>query len=197
MKIKNLESDRKQRIETLRETIRGCEREIRRLEENPDTCEEGIPGDPGSVLLEQGVYEHMMQRIEDTLNWCHIDHLLEKGDWNDQGCYIPNINDGGKMAQYDYHMLVRVRPSWEDILRNNRILNGSELPEEVIDILLNQSWEYCMPRYISRDELIYLIQNNFVIKAGSYFNKTKMDADNYYVKAYDMHELPEIINGLS
>ena len=50
MKIKNLESDRKQRIETLRETIRGCEREIRRLEENPDTCEEGIPGDPGSVL---------------------------------------------------------------------------------------------------------------------------------------------------
>ncbi len=39
MKIKNLESDRKQRIETLRETIRGCEREIRRLEENPDTCE--------------------------------------------------------------------------------------------------------------------------------------------------------------
>lgn len=73
MKIKNLESDRKQRIETLRETIRGCEREIRRLEENPDTCEEGIPGDTGSVLLEQGVYEHMMQRIEDTLNWCHID----------------------------------------------------------------------------------------------------------------------------
>ena len=123
--------------------------------------------------------------------------LLEKGDWNDQGCYIPNINDGGKMAQYDYHMLVRVRPSCEDILRNNRILYGSELPEEVIDILLNQSWEYCMPRYISRDELIYLIQNNFVIKAGSYFNKTKMDADNYYVKAYDMHELPEIINGLS
>lgn len=123
--------------------------------------------------------------------------LLEKGDWNDQGCYIPNINDGGKMAQYDYHMLVRVRPSCEDILRNNRILYGSELPEEVIDILLNQSWEYCMSRYISRDELIYLIQNNFVIKAGSYFNKTKMDADNYYVKAYDMHELPEIINGLS
>ena len=23
--------------------------------------------------LEQGMYEHMMQRIEDTLNWCHID----------------------------------------------------------------------------------------------------------------------------
>lgn len=82
MKIKNLESDRKQRIETLRETIRGCEREIRRLEENPDTCEEGIPGDPGSVLLEQGVYEHMMQRIEDTLNWCHIDPFGRSGACN-------------------------------------------------------------------------------------------------------------------
>lgn len=73
MKIENLESDRKQRIETLRETIRGCECEIRRLEENPVICEKGLPGDPGSVLLEQGVYEHMMQRIEDTLYWCHID----------------------------------------------------------------------------------------------------------------------------
>lgn len=73
MKIKNLESDRKQRIETLRETIRGCEREIRRLEENPDTCEEGIPGDPGSILMEQGVFEHMMERIEETLQWSHMD----------------------------------------------------------------------------------------------------------------------------
>ena len=53
-----------------------------------------------------------------------------------------------------------------------------------------------MPRYISRDELIYLIENNFVIKAGQYFNRTRMDADNYYVKAYDMHELTEIDNKL-
>lgn len=52
-------------------------------------------------------------------------------------------------------------------------------------------------RKLQTVDVLYTNENNFVIKAGSYFNKTKMDADNYYVKAYDMHELPEIINGLS
>ena len=45
---------------------------------------------------------------------------------------------------------------------------------------------------ITREELITLIEKNFVLKAGEYFNRTKMDATNYYVKAYDMHKLFEI-----
>lgn len=124
--------------------------------------------------------------------------LLEKEDWNDQGCYIPNINSGekGKTAEFDYHVLVRIRPSCEDILPSNAIHYGSEPPKEVKDIFLSQSWEYCMPRYISRDELIYLIKEKYILKKGSYLNKTKMDADNYYVKAHNMHELSEIINEL-
>ena len=122
--------------------------------------------------------------------------LLEAGDWDEQGRYVPNIDDAGKTAEYDYHILVRIRPSCEDILREKRMLYGSEIPKQVMEDLLDLSWEYCMPRYISRDELIYLIENNFVIKAGQYFNRTRMDADNYYVKAYDMHELTEIDNKL-
>lgn len=122
--------------------------------------------------------------------------LLEAGDWDEQGRYVPNIDDAGKTAEYDYHILVRIRPSCEDILREKRMLYGSEIPKQVMEDLLERSWEYCMPRYISRDELIYLIENNFVIKAGQYFNRTRMDADNYYVKAYDMHELTEIDNKL-
>lgn len=124
--------------------------------------------------------------------------------------YIRTVNHFG-LADYNHkdiislsRVLVPTRikhdPFWEESARTVMaflIAFTLEALREEIDILLNQSWEYCMPRYISRDELIYLIQNNFVIKAGSYFNKTKMDADNYYVKAYDMHELPEIINGLS
>ncbi len=49
-----------------------------------------------------------------------------------------------------------------------------------------------MPRYISNAELLTLIQNNFILKKGDYLNNTKMDATNYYVKAYDMHKLFEI-----
>ena len=52
------------------------------------------------------------------------------------------------------------------------------------------------PILMMQERLIYLIENNFVIKAGQYFNRTRMDADNYYVKAYDMHELTEIDNKL-
>lgn len=49
-----------------------------------------------------------------------------------------------------------------------------------------------MPRFISRNELITLIKQRFILKKGDYLNNTKMDATNYYVKAYDMHKLFEI-----
>ena len=123
--------------------------------------------------------------------------LLEKGDWDEFGRYIPNTNNSDKIAEYDYHILVRIDPSSEDLLRDRRLRYGSELPEDVIEMLLNQKWTYCMPRYITGHELSTIIKENFVLKAGDYFNKTKMDADNYYVKAYDMHELSEIIEKLS
>lgn len=118
--------------------------------------------------------------------------LLEAQDWDESGHYIPNIKIPDKISEYDYHILVRISPSCEDLLRARKLSYGTELPEDVIEMLKKQKWTYSMPRFITRDELIKLIQENFVLKAGVYFNNTKMDATNYYVKAYDMHKLFEI-----
>lgn len=118
--------------------------------------------------------------------------LLEKKDWDESGRYIPNIKIPNKVAEYDYHILVRISPSCEDLLRARKLFYGTEIPEDVIEMLIKQKWTYSMPRFITREELITLIKKNFVLKAGEYFNRTKMDATNYYVKAYDMHKLFEI-----
>lgn len=121
--------------------------------------------------------------------------FLETENWDEQGCYTHS--DDGKISEFDYNILVRIRPSCEDLLKNAGCdLQASGIPETVINSLRNQTWKYCMPRYISKEELIYLIKNNFVIKKGQFFNKKRMDADNYYVKSYDMHQLSEIINEL-
>ena len=118
--------------------------------------------------------------------------LLEQKDWDETGRYIPNIKIPNKIAEYDYHILVRISPSCEELLRARKLFYGTEIPEDVIEMLKKQKWTYSMPRFITREELITLIEKNFVLKAGEYFNKTKMDATNYYVKAYDMHKLFEI-----
>lgn len=78
------------------------------------------------------------------------------------------------------------------ICTSRKLFYGKEIPEDVVEMLKKQKWTYSMPRFITREELITLIEKNFVLKAGEYFNRTKMDATNYYVKAYDMHKLFEI-----
>lgn len=75
MKIENLEVNREKRIEALSKTVRRCEYEMKRLQEEPEICDEEVFTEPGELLLEQGVFEEMMRRIKDTLNWCYIDPL--------------------------------------------------------------------------------------------------------------------------
>lgn len=97
-----------------------------------------------------------------------------------------------KVKKYDYFILERISPSCEDLLRARKLVYGTKIPEDVFDMLKKQKWSCSMPRYISNAELLTLIQNNFILKKGDYLNNTKMDATNYYVKAYDMHKLFEI-----
>ena len=122
--------------------------------------------------------------------------LLETAECDKNGCYTPNIEIPEKIAKYDYFILVRISPSCEDLLRARKLFYGTKIPKDVIEMLKKQKWTYSMPRYISREELITLIQQNFILKKGDYLNNTKMDATNYYVKAYDMHKLFEIKNEL-
>lgn len=118
--------------------------------------------------------------------------LLETAEYDENGCYTPNIKIPEKIEKYDYFILVRISPSCEDLLRARKLVYGTKIPKDVFDMLKKQEWSYSMPRFISRDELITLIKKRFILKKGDYLNNTKMDATNYYVKAYDMHKLFEI-----
>ncbi len=119
--------------------------------------------------------------------------LLETKDWNNKGEYIPNINKG--CAFYDYFILVRVNPHCEDLLKKNKILYSQNLDYNVlINILLNEKkWEYDIPGFITGEQLIYAINNNFVINKGDMLNgKTKMDAQNYYIQSGDMEDISQL-----
>ena len=59
--------------------------------------------------------------------------------------------------------------------------------------LLNKNWEYDIPGFITGEQLIYAINNNFVINQGDMLNgNTKMDAQNYYIQSGDMEDISQL-----
>jgi len=114
--------------------------------------------------------------------------LLEAKDWNEHGEYKPN------QTQYDYTFLVRIDPDCESILRGSRSLYCDFVEVNTLKRLIcAKIWKYDLPGYITTDDLVYLIANDYVIKRGDLLNKTKMDATNYYVSACDMRPISEFI----
>ena len=112
--------------------------------------------------------------------------LLETKDWDKNGRYVPNINT--ENCIYDYFILVRIKPSAEDIMKKLRILYSNECDyDELISEFLNVDWSYDIPGYINNNQLKYIISNNFIIPKGAILGKyTKMDAENYYIQTGDM-----------
>lgn len=113
--------------------------------------------------------------------------LLEENDWDDKANYLPN----GK--GYDFTFLVRMNPFCEDILKQHRLLYSDSVDKnELSKMISSNRWEFDIPGYVTRDELIYIINNNYVIPRGSMLNgSTRMDASNYYVQSGDMHSIEE------
>ena len=118
--------------------------------------------------------------------------LLETKDWDIYGRYIPNI--GSSTCTYDYLLLVRITPSCEDILKQKRLLYSSQIDRNgLYQICCSQKWEYDYAGYITRDDLIYIIRNGYVLPKDCLLNgKTAMDAENYYVQAADLHNMESI-----
>ena len=117
--------------------------------------------------------------------------LLETKDWTEQGVYIPNISKNGGL--YDYFILVRLNPFCADLVKvfGNR---DNVTYEELEQLLKNEKWEYDIPGFITRSELVEAIQQGNIIYRGEMINgKMPMDADNYYVQAGDMHPISGII----
>lgn len=121
--------------------------------------------------------------------------LLETSDWDDKGQYIPNI--GISTCSYDFLLLVRITPSCEDLLKQERLLYSSHIDRELLhNLCCNQLWSYDYAGYITKADLINIIQNKHILPKGSLLSgKTLMDAENYYIQAGDLRPM-ESLNSL-
>lgn len=118
--------------------------------------------------------------------------LLETKDWNNKAEYLPN-----KKA-YDRHILVRISPDGKGILRSQKILYSNDLDKDTLyNVILTENWEFELTGYIDKEDLIYIIENKFILPQNALLNgKTKMDAENYYVQSGDMKDIKILINEL-
>lgn len=116
--------------------------------------------------------------------------LLEKKDWSPTGGYLPN---GDK--HYDFTFLVRIKNDPETLMKKNRILYSDSLQKDDLwEIFKNNSWEYDIPGFITLEELVFLINNGYIIEQGDLLNgTTPMDATNYYCQAGDMHDINDFL----
>lgn len=121
--------------------------------------------------------------------------LLEAKDWDNQGQYIPNIGKG--VSSYDCIILVRMKPSCEEILKQHRILYSNTIVrEELLTLLTDESWTYQLVGFITKADLVQIINDptrRFLIKQGDKLNRpdNEMDADNYYIQAGDMRPMSQ------
>ena len=119
--------------------------------------------------------------------------LLECKDWNEYGKYIPND------TEYSFFVLVRIKPDFEKIIKENKLLYLDECDEMVLkDLIFNNCWEGEITGFISNEDFKnIIIKEKFIIRQGEKLNgKVEMDVDNYYVQSGDLKNIDLIINFL-
>lgn len=112
--------------------------------------------------------------------------LLETKDWNFQGQYIPNNNE-----TIDYVILVRINDEVTKLMKANRLYFSDNIDKRYLwNLLKDINCIFDIPGYITKEDLIYLINNGFVIRRGEKLNgSTTMDAENYYCQTGDMQNI--------
>lgn len=123
--------------------------------------------------------------------------LLETRDWNINGQYIPNF-EAGTTSQYDYFILVRVKPDLKTVFRENGLFNGNTFDKAKIEkIAMAQNYSADIAGYITHSDLLNVIANGYILPQNSYLNgKVRMDAENYYVQCGDMRTIPNLVTEL-
>lgn len=118
--------------------------------------------------------------------------LLEERDWDNDANYLPN----GK--GYDFTFLIRMNPYCEDLMKRNRFLYSDNIDESILrEIILSEQWTFDIPGYVTRADLVHIINECYIIPRGAMLNgKTQMDASNYYIQAGDMRNISNFINDL-
>lgn len=121
--------------------------------------------------------------------------LLETKDWDVQGRYIPNIGNG--ISEYDFFVLIRIEPDGTSILKEQRMFYSDYAEIQPLhECLSRYTWKANLAGYITRIELIEdIIDGDMVLPKNSILNgRTRMDAENYYVQAGDLHPMSELIS---
>lgn len=118
--------------------------------------------------------------------------LLETKDWDENGRYIPNTEK--ETNTYDFLVLIRLNPSCEDVLKKQQLLYSEHTDRETLHrIISEQKWSYNYAGFITRNDLIYIIKNKYILPQRALLNgNTPMDAENYYVQAIDLRNISEI-----
>ncbi len=119
--------------------------------------------------------------------------LLETKDWNENGEYIPNNNNG--FNKYDMLILVRVLPDAEAEMKKRLMLYKEEIERVLLEnIFFNLKWEYDIAGYITNKDLKRIIEKRYILPKDAILNKRiHMDAENYYVQAGDMRSSKEML----
>ena len=120
--------------------------------------------------------------------------LLETKDWDSEGRYKPNSESG--CEEYDFFVLARVDPDGERIMREHGLLYADIADTGVLrETILSERWRVNLAGYITGEELIdKVIEAGLILPQNSKLNRyTRMDAENYYVQAGDMHEIDELL----
>ena len=115
--------------------------------------------------------------------------LLETKDWDRHGRYIPN--KGKNVSSYDCMMLIRMKPSCEDILKHERLLYSDFIErEQLYNLIIKEAWSYNYVGFITHNDLCDIIRQQYILpKRGLLNGSTPMDAENYYVQAGDMRNI--------
>lgn len=160
---------------------------------------------PDTEMYEDGIwdssdFEYMGKKIavKSTKSFGQL-LLLEYRDWNQEGLYIPNLGTDNQI--YDYFVLIRLYPFIADILKENKLYYCDKTDKDDLkSLILAPKYTYDIPGYISRDDLIHIIKENYYIPQNAYLNrieeKNKMDADNYYIQAGNLYDINELIKKL-
>ena len=148
-------------------------------------------GDIYITSLDDGFNRHVA--IKTTKDFGNL-LLLETKDWSETGLYLPSESTE-RLFRPDRFLFVRIKPFLKgyEIKKYIQTNNFDGLVYYIMDKQNIGGWHYDIVGYITLEDFIYLIKNNYVLKKGSFLNGkyTIMDADNYYIQSKDLRELKE------
>ena len=125
--------------------------------------------------------------------------LLETKDWNEEGEYNPNKNDANKISIFDYFVLVRIKPSGENVLKKQKMLDKDDIDKEELRAVISSEKWYCdIPGYLTRQDVVKIIHDEQIIPKGAKLNcSIEMDADNYYAESGELRKIDDLFGELS